>query len=161
MNSLLEAMEQDGWNELKQKKQDKQEEELKKYEKKDVGDLSPVEFEELIELPAKFMDLTIERLVLEYSHTPNMKQYADLLDKMMSALKKSVEIKKIKADLIEREFVKAHVFTYLNVLSEQLFDFAGTDKKMLKDFTKMIKETQRHIDDELKKRQKIQEVAAG
>lgn len=161
MIGLLDAMQQNGWNKKNPKTISKQQEKIKTYEKKDADNLSPVEFEELIDLPAKFMDLTIERLVLEYSHTPGMKSYADLLDKMMSALKKSVEIKKIKHDLIEREFVKAHVFTYLNVLSEQLFDMAGTDKKMLKDFTKMIRETQRHIDDELNKLQKIQEAAAG
>lgn len=140
---------------------DKQKEKIKKYEKKGAGLLSPVEFEELIESPSKLKEMTLEQLVLEHSHIQGVKTYAETLDKMMSALKKSVEIKKIRHELIDRDFVLSHVFSYLNILSERIFDRCGTDKKMLKDFTKMIKESQRQIDDELKKLQKIQETAAG
>ncbi len=161
MNSLLEAMEREGWNELKSKKQDKQEEELKKYENINPNILTPVEFETIMDLPAKFMNLTLRQLVLEYHHPQGMQAHAKTLDTIMSAMKKSVDIKKAQDELIDRDFVIAHVFTYLNVLSEVIFDYCGTDKKMLKDFTKMIEETQRHIDDELEKLQKIQELVAG
>lgn len=161
MNGLLDAMEKEGWNEPRPEIPDKQKKIIEEYENKDTDNLTPREFEDLIQLPAKFMNLTLEQLVIEYSHPQGMQQYANILDKIMSAAKKSVEIKAKKDVLIDREFVLAHVFSYLNILSELLFDFAGTDKKMLKDFTKMIKETQRQIDDQLKKLQKIQETAAG
>ena len=133
----------------------------KELQQKNSDHLSPVEFEELMGIPARLKDLTLEEIVLGYSNIPGIKSYAETLDKIMSGLKKSVEIQRIKRELIERDFFKSHVISYLNVLSEQLFDLAGTDKKMLKDFSKMIKHAQRSIDNELKKLHKLQEAASG
>jgi hypothetical protein len=132
---------------------------IEKIKKKKPTELSPVEFEELIGLPEQFKGMTMEEMVLRFGNYPGMKMYAELLDKLMSGLKKSVEIQRIRHELIERDFFKAHVKAYLSVLSDQLFDYAGNDKKMLKDFEKMIHHTQQNIDRELGKLQKIQETA--
>lgn len=131
----------------------------KEIKNKNTSNLTPIEFEEMINLPGELKDLTLEKLVLQFGNLPGIKSWAETLDKIMSGMKKSVEIQKIKHDLIERSFFQSHVEAYLNVLSEQLFDYAGTDKKMLKDFSKMIQHTQRNIDRELSKLQKIQGIA--
>lgn len=128
---------------------------------KDTSHLSPVEFEELMGIPGKLKDMTLEQVVFGYGNIPGLKSYAETLDKIMSGLKKSVEIQEKKRELITRDFFKGHVVSYLEILSEQLFDYAGTDKKKLKDFSKMIKHTQRSIDNELKKLHKLQEAASG
>ncbi len=135
--------------------------EAKSLSKKRPESLSPMEFEELIGLPGKLKGMTLEEFVLQHSNYPGMKAYAELLDKIMSGVKKSVEIQKIKHELIERNFFRSHVKSYLDVLSEQLFDYCGANKGMLKDFTKMIQHAQRNIDRELGKLQKIQELASG
>lgn len=126
-----------------------------------ADDLTPMEFEELTGIPGKLKNYTLEQLVYAHGNIPGIKTYAETLDKIMSALKKSVEIQKIKCELIERNFFKSHVASYLEILSEQLFDYAGTDKKMRKDFSKLVKHTQRSIDNELNKLQKIQEKISG
>jgi hypothetical protein len=119
--------------------------------------ISNMEFEDILGLPPEFKNLTMEEMVLQYLNYPGMKSYAELLDKIMAATKKSVEIKKVRSELIELEWVKSHIFPYLSLLSEQLFDYAGEDKKMLKAFSKIIKDTQRTIDKEIKKIQQIQD----
>lgn len=129
------------------------------YNNVKASELSPVELDELLGQPQQFHDMTLKEMVLQFGNFPGMKSYAELLDKTMSSLKKSVEIQKIKHELIERTFFVSHVKVYINLLSEQLFDYAGTDKKMLRDFEKMINHAQQNIDRELGKLQKMQEAA--
>lgn len=133
----------------------------KKITNENADNLTPMEFEELTGIPGKLKNYTLEQLVYAHGNIPGIKTYAETLDKIMSALKKSVEIQKIKRELIERDFFKSHVASYLEVLSEQFFDYAGTDKKMRKDFSKLIKHAKRSVDNELNKLQKIQEKISG
>ena len=166
MSSLLDAMDNAGWNaaapvKTKAAPGNTDKAKIEKAQKKGAGFLTPMEFEELIGLPSKFMNLTLEQMVLQHGNIPGMKSWAEQLDKMMSSLKKSVDIRKTRSELIEFDFVKAHVMTYLNVLSEQLFDFAGEDGKMLKAITKIIKDSQKVICKEFHKLQRIQEKVAG
>ncbi len=134
---------------------------IERAEKKGAGSLTPMEFEDVTGLPAKFMDLTLEQAVFRHGNIQGIKAWAEQLDKMMSALKKSVDVKKTRSELIEFDFVRAHVMSYLNVLSEQLFDYAGEDGKMLKAITKIIKDTQKIIDKEFRKLQRYQEIVAS
>lgn len=166
MSSLLDAMDNAGWNaatpvETTQAPSITDKAKIEKARKKGAGALTPMEFEELIGLPSKFMNLTLEQMVLQHGNIPGMKSWAEQLDKMMSSLKKSVDIRKTRSELIEFDFVKAHVMTYLNVLSEQLFDYAGEDGKMLKAITKIIKDSQKVIGKEFHKLQRIQEKVAS
>lgn len=103
----------------------------------------------------------MEQLVLEHGTIMGIKAYADILDKMLGAAKKSVEVARARGEVIEREFFKAHVKNYLDVLSQQLFDLAGDDEKLSRDFNKIIQHTKRHIDGELGKNQRIKEVRVG
>jgi hypothetical protein len=144
----------------KEPKSIKKPEKLNPIDEKKAETLSPIEFEELTDMPGNLKNLTLEQLVLEHTNIKNVQQYAKTLDTIMSALKKSVEIKKIKQELIDRNFVKSHVMSYLNVLSDRIFNYCGNDGAMLKEFSGMIKEAQQSIDGEFDKLQKIQEAAA-
>ena len=166
MSGLLDAMDNAGWNaaapaKVAQPESITDKAKIEWAQKKGAGALTPMEFEELIGLPSKFMNLTLEQMVLQHGNIPGMKSWAEQLDKMMSSLKKSVDIRKTRSELIEFDFVKAHVMTYLNVLSEQLFDYAGEDGKMLKAITKIIKDSQKVIGKEFHKLQRIQEKVAS
>ncbi len=166
MSSLLDAMGNAGWNaaapvKTKAAPGNTDKAKIERAEKKGAGSLTPMEFEDVTGLPSKFMDLTLEQMVLQHGNIQGIKAWAEQLDKMMSALKKSVDVKKTRSELIEFDFVRAHVITYLNVLSEQLFDYAGEDSKMLKAITKIIKDTQKIIDKEFRKLQRYQEIVAS
>lgn len=166
MKSILENMDKAGWNVKTQKKiiaagDDSSKSKQKEIKKKNTNNLTAIEFEEMINLPGELKDMTLEQLVLQFGNLPGIKSWAETLDKIMSGMKKSVEIQKIKHDLIERDFFRSHVKSYLDVLSEQLFNGCGSDKKRLKDMEKMIQHAQRNIDRELSKMQKVQELAIG
>lgn len=166
VSSLLNAMESAGWDKLaatksKAESSNTDKAKIEKAEKKGASSLTPMEFEELIGLPSKFMNLTLEQMVLQHGNIPGMKSWAEQLDKMMSALKKSVDIRKTRAELIDFDFVRAHVMTYLSVLSEQLFDYAGEDGKMLKAISKIIKDSKKVIAKEFHKLRRIQEKVAS
>ena len=166
MSSLLDAMDNAGWNaaapaKTKAAAGNTDKAKIAQAEKIGAGALTPMQFEDVTGLPPKFMGLTLEEMVLQHGNIQGIKAWAEQLDKMMSALKKSVDVKKTRSELIEFDFVRAHVITYLNVLSEQLFDYAGEDSKMLKAITKIIKDTQKIIDKEFRKLQRYQEIVAS
>ena len=166
VNSLLDAMDNAGWNaaapaKTKTPPGNTDKAKIEQAEKIGAGALTPMQFEDVTGLPGKFLDLKLEQMVLQHGNIQGIKAWAEQLDKMMSALKKSVDVRKMRSELIAFDFVRAHVMTYLNVLSEQLFDYAGEDKKMLKAITKIIKDTQKIIDKEFHKLQRYQEIVAS
>lgn len=119
--------------------------------------LTPEGIEKLLDLPNKCLKMTMEQIVLEFQNIRNLKLYAETLDKQLSAAKKAVEIKKSKSEMIERDFIKSHVLNYLNILSNQLFDYAGENEKMCKDFSKIIQHAQKQLDREFEKLEIIKE----
>ena len=166
MNNLLDAMAGAGWNTPAPAKAtpaapNTDKAKIEKAEKKGAGSLTPMEFEDVTGLPAKFMELTLEQAVFRHGNIQGIKGWAEQLDKMMSALKKSVDVQKTRSELIGFDFVDAHVISYLNVLSEQLFDYAGEDRKMLKAIEKMIKDTKKIIGKEFSKLQRYQKIVAS
>lgn len=117
--------------------------------------------EELLAIPEKLRTMTLEQIVFSHMNIAGLKTYAETIDKIMSGFKKSVEIQRMKHELINRDFFRSHIIVYLDVMNDQLFDMAGTDKKMLKDFSKVIKHAKISIKNELDKMVKIQQAASG
>ncbi len=117
--------------------------------------------EELLAIPEKLRTMTLEQIVFSHMNIAGLKTYAETIDKIMSGFKKSVEIQRMKHELINRDFFRSHIIVYLDVMNDQLFDMAGTDKKMLKDFSKVIKHAKISIKNELDKIIKIQQAASG
>jgi len=135
------------------------------------GRMSEADFESLTGLPYKLHNLTIEQLAMQYGAQMHLKSYIDILNVLMSAMKKDVEIQVRRAELIDRDLVNAHIFQFLDVLLNQFFDWpesiidgviaeARADEKMArlklpekfrKDFSKIVKQTKKVIIDDLKK----------
>ena len=105
------------------------------------------------ELPPEFSGLTISDL---YDDSKFQGFSFSLLEKREKILqirtrrqKIEIEVQLRRGDLIEKKFVMGIIESYLSGLSDQLFDYADTDKKMRKDFSKLIKHAQRLTDHQL------------
>ena len=121
------------------------------------SEMDPADIARLLGLPSECLKMTLEELVFEHGEVKDMKLYADTLDKVLSAVSRSVKVQKDKNELIERNFVVSHVKTYLDGISNDLFDFAGDDKKMIKKFRTIIMNQKDAIMRELNKLRVIKE----
>ena len=117
------------------------------------------DFEYVMGLPNKLMNARLCDLMENYGSWPGIKNWAETLDKTMSAQKKTVDVQRARGELIERDFVRSHVYDILNVLSNQLFDYADGDAKMRREVEKIIQHTKRNLIDQLKRQARIHQVA--
>lgn len=96
--------------------------------KKDVIDENSAEitdekFMDLSGLPAKMMKLSLKQLVIRYGGKMRLKDYADILNKMMMSAERDQKIQERRMDLIDKDFCVSKLFIYLENLSKSLFDF--------------------------------------
>jgi len=128
-----------------------------------------IDFENVIGLPARMMDLNIKQLVMRYGGPMMLDNWSKILQRLMSANEKDQKIQERRLELIEKDFVIARLFSYLETLSSRLFDYtenipigiialvnSGADnlefrikKKMRKDFSNLIRDTKENINREL------------
>ena len=85
-------------------------------------DFSDDDFENISGLPAKMMKLTLRQLVMRYGNQMMLKNYADILNKMMMASERDQKIQIRKLELIEKDFVISRIFSYLETLHNQVFN---------------------------------------
>ena len=131
--------------------------------------LAEEEFINLTGLAAEMQKLNLNQLVFRYGGPMQLKGWVDILDKLMSAQKKDVDIQEKRKDLVPRQFVE-FLKSYVNTYNSQLFDFAEgctteiialikTDPKKAKteipemlrrNFSKLAAETVKRIDKEVK-----------
>jgi hypothetical protein len=131
--------------------------------------LAEEEFINLTGLAAEMQKLNLNQLVFRYGGPMQLKGWVDILDKLMSAQKKDVDIQEKRKDLVPRQFVE-FLKSYVNTYNSQLFDFAEgctteiialikTDSKKAKteipemlrrNFSKLAAETVKRIDKEVK-----------
>ncbi len=133
--------------------------------------VAAADFETLTGLPERLGNLTLRQLAMQYGAQMQLKGYVDILNTLMAAQKKDVEIQERRNILIEKDFVSAHLFQYLDIMHNQLFDWPESaiddfiakikadekaarlqvPEKMRKDFSRMINEARKNIKRELKK----------
>ncbi len=92
-------------------------------------DLLPVgigDFEDTTGLPSKVMDLTIEQLIRKHGSLPGLKDWAEVLAKLKRSEKMDLEIAQRRNQLIEKDFVTANDFKYLNLFMKSIFDLANS-----------------------------------
>lgn len=134
------------------------------------SEVEEMDFETITGLPSRMMGMTIKELVIKYGGPMMLDQFSKILQRLMTADEKDQKIQERRQELIEKDFVISGVFSYLNILSDNLFDLAEskTDlivaavkadeekaKKtirdmLLKDFSKIIKNTKRSIDNSMR-----------
>lgn len=128
-----------------------------------------IDFENVTGLPARMMDLNIKQLVMRYGGPMMLDSWSKILQRLMSANEKDQKIQERRLELIEKDFVIARLFSYLETLSSRLFDYtenipvelialvrSGADniefqikEKMRHDFSILIKDTKENINREL------------
>ena len=131
--------------------------------------LAEEEFINLTGLAAEMQKLNLNQLVFRYGGPMQLKGWVDILDKLMSAQKKDVDIQEKRKDLVPRQFVE-FLKSYVNTYNNQLFDYAEgctseiiamikTDPKkakieipemLRKNFSKLAQETIKRIDKDVK-----------
>lgn len=74
-------------------------------------------------LPEKMLNMSIRGLVMQYGAPMQLKGYVEILDKIMSAQKKDVDIQQKRKDLIPIELVE-YLKTFIDVFINQIFDTA-------------------------------------
>lgn len=135
--------------------------------KKEIDD---ADFENCTGLPARMMDLTIKELVVKYGGPMMLDSWSKILQRLMAANEKDQKIQERRLELIEKDFVISSVITYMNILSDRIFDLAESQNKIiissvrsdpekaeaiikdmrLKAYSKIIKETKRAIEQAIK-----------
>lgn len=152
----------------------------KNVTRQEIPDLSGgaegVDFDVISGVPEKMLNMTIKELVLQYQGFTGLKGYADILNTLMSARSKEVKIQEIRKDLISKDFM-IHLKSFLDDLSEKLFDYAETclieiiplaktnediarkkiPELLTKNFGKIIEQCKRKIQREIKNHMKDKE----
>jgi hypothetical protein len=127
------------------------------------------EFENITGLPSKMMNMNLKQLVNRYGGPMMLKNWADILNKLMSANEKDQKIQERRIELVEKDFVVSRLFSYIETLSHQLFDYpescvdnliavvkskktnirAEIINNMQKELSNLISETKNNINREL------------
>lgn len=80
-------------------------------------------FEDLTGLPDELLGQTIRQLSLKFGGFAGIKNYVDVLDKLMSARKKDIDAQEKRKELVSKDFVE-YLKGYIDSLMNQLFDYA-------------------------------------
>ena len=163
MNSLLSALENQGFNEpaseikAKKKKQkstvnrtpeiktpsityttDNLDTPLVSSNNFDIED-----FENITGLPQRMMNLTVFQLVKKFGGELQLKGWADILSKLMTAMEKDQKYQERRNQLIEKDFVISNVFKYLDVFMDAVFDMAEAQTEVIISLVQSDPETAR------------------
>lgn len=128
------------------------------------------EFENLTGLASKMMNMSMKDLVFRYGGQLQLDGYSKILQRLMSMALQDQKMQERRLDLVEKDFMISSVFSYLNILSDALFDLAESQNKIiiatvksdpekaeivirdmrLKSYSKIIKEAKRSINNSIK-----------
>jgi hypothetical protein len=74
-------------------------------------------------IPERLLGLTLMQVCVQYGGVMGLKSYVDILNTLMSAAKRDVELQEKKRQLIEKDFVLSHVFQFIDTIMNQMFDY--------------------------------------
>lgn len=80
------------------------------------------DFENVSGLPEEMMNLNLKQLVRKYGGPMMLKNWVDILNKLMQANERDQKIQEKKLDLIDKDFVTSRLFSYVEVLHNQIFN---------------------------------------
>lgn len=94
-------------------------------EEKDESKVAEYGFENISGLPDKYRNMTLEAIMLQFGSIQGFKMHVDILDKLFSAMKKDVEVKEKRNELIPKNLIK-HLKTYVDDFMNKVFDYSET-----------------------------------
>jgi hypothetical protein len=83
----------------------------------------PMDMESRLEIYRQMSAMTIREAIITYGSAGSMREFVLLMRDMAAADEKDQRTKERRLELIEKEFVTAHVFQYLDVLNNQLLEW--------------------------------------
>lgn len=92
------------------------------------------EFENLTGLPSKLMNWPLKEIVLKYGGQMQLDTYSKILSRLMSTALQDQKIQERRLELIEKDFFISGIFSYINILSENLFDLAESQTEIILSF---------------------------
>lgn len=99
-----------------------------KSSKSEIGES---EFENLTGLPSKLMNWPLKEIVLKYGGQMQLDTYSKILSRLMSTALQDQKMQERRLELIEKDFVISGIFSYMNILSENLFDLAESQTEII------------------------------
>jgi len=84
------------------------------------------DFEKLSGLPATMMNMSLKELVMKYGGSMSLEKYTNILNKLFAAYEKDNKIQEHRLYLVEKDFVVSRLFSFLELLSNQLFDLPSS-----------------------------------
>ncbi|GHU28957.1 hypothetical protein FACS1894164_21280 [Spirochaetia bacterium] len=74
-------------------------------------------------VPRRLLKMTLRELVSNYRDIENIRDYVKILRDLTASDEKEIKIQERRSQLIEKDYVVAQVFQYLDVLMRQLLEF--------------------------------------
>jgi len=106
-----------------QKKNHKKKEVIRKVNSKSIDRISGSDFSVMTRLPEAMLNMTLRELAIKHGTQQGLKVYVEILDKLMSAARKDVDIQERRKNLLPKSLMQ-YMFQYLDVFNNQVFDFA-------------------------------------
>jgi hypothetical protein len=92
-------------------------------EKIDFSTLEENEIADRAGLPKKLLGMTIRDLVVRYRGLDGIERYIKMLRDLAAADEKDQKARERRLELVEKDFVISHVFSYINDLMKQLLEW--------------------------------------
>jgi hypothetical protein len=89
----------------------------------DFTALTDMEIAEHAGLPQRLLGLTIRELVIKFKGVEGIAQYVKMLKDAAAADERDQKVQERRLQLVEKDFIIARVFQYLDVLMKQLLEY--------------------------------------
>jgi hypothetical protein len=89
----------------------------------DFTDITDMEIAENAGLPQRLLGLTIRELVIQYKGVEGIERYVKMLKDLAASDEREQKVQERRLQLVEKDFIIARVFQYLDVLMKQLLEY--------------------------------------
>jgi hypothetical protein len=89
----------------------------------DFSAISDFEISEYAGLPQRLLGLTIRELVIKFRGMDGMDRYVKMLKDLSAADERTQKVQERRLQLVEKDFVVARLFQYLDVLMRQILEY--------------------------------------
>ncbi|GHV91315.1 hypothetical protein AGMMS50268_18180 [Spirochaetia bacterium] len=89
----------------------------------DFTSISEYEIAEYAGLPQRLLGLTLRELVIKFKGMDGMDRYVKMLRDLSAADEKDQKVQERRLQLVEKDFVIARLFQYLDVLMRQILEY--------------------------------------
>jgi hypothetical protein len=82
--------------------------------------------ERITGLPREMLGLTIRQLAMRYGGSASLEKWSKILNQLLQADEREMKTQERRIELIEKDFVVSRLFSFIELLSNQLFDLPSS-----------------------------------